>query len=274
MKKAILLGVVLAATLPAPARAADPPAAADSQSLANRAQALADRAYEAYQSADWHKAVSLYLESYKLVPSAEILYNIANIYDRKLGDKQTAIDFYRRHNTSSDADPGLLLRANARVAELSRDDKSAATAPAPAAPAAPPAALKPESPDPKSDAGGTLRTTGYVLGALGIVGLGVGTGLGVFAMGRASDAHAAGCQAGTCPDAASAGKDRSAAALGNGSTIGFVAGGALVASGLALVLIGRRPHGNESTPPASAALRLAPSVGPAGAGLVLSGVTF
>jgi hypothetical protein len=55
---------------------------------AERAQVYADLGYAAYQKADWNKAIEMYLESYKLSSTADLLFNIAVIYDRKLGNSR------------------------------------------------------------------------------------------------------------------------------------------------------------------------------------------
>ena len=91
-----------------------------------------------------------------------------------------------------------------------------------------------EPPSDKPTSGSAQRTTGLVLGGVGIVGLGLGTFFGLQASSKWSDAKDA-CK--DFPyDCSSAAKDkqadaRSAATVSN---IGFIAGGALLAAGAVL----------------------------------------
>ncbi len=129
-----------------------------------------------------------------------------------------------------------------------------ALAPAPVVAAPPPA-------PPRSPVNVRLAA-GIGLGALGVVGLGVGAVTGALALGRKNDLEAA------CPvksACTSAGVDAAGAGstLATGSTIAFALGAAAVAGGLALVLTSR--GGKGDTPKASAVLA------PAGAGLAIRG---
>ena len=86
----------------------------------------------------------------------------------------------------------------------------------------------------------TMRTTGLVLGGVGIVGIGAGAVLGLLAMGDASDAKPS-CNAdqSVCNDAGVAAYD-SARSKALFSTIGFVAGSVLTAGGIALFVMAPR----------------------------------
>jgi len=118
-------------------------------------------------------------------------------------------------------------------------------------------------PDSGSGSGFPLRTVGWVAGAAGVVGLGLGA---VFGMVAISDKNGANCDASKMCDAGPLGSARSAATV---STVGFIAGGVLLAGGAALVLVGPSSH------PQSAArgprLELAPMVGAREAGVGLGG---
>jgi hypothetical protein len=108
--------------------------------------------------------------------------------------------------------------------------------------------------------GSPWRTVGWVAGAVGVVGLGVGIAFGFSAMSDKSSAHcsAAGvCESGPLGDA------RTSATI---STSGIVAGGVLLAGGAALVLWA--PKGNASS---SANLKVAPLVGARDGRLLLTG---
>ncbi|MCC6625516.1 MAG: hypothetical protein IT385_30030 [Deltaproteobacteria bacterium] len=92
--RALALGAMLAgASVPA-ARAADPPPAAADP--AARFKELSARAEAAFQARQHQAAIDLYLEAYGVLPSPDVLYNIAYLYDRHLGKLELAQDFYRR----------------------------------------------------------------------------------------------------------------------------------------------------------------------------------
>jgi hypothetical protein len=126
--------------------------------------------------------------------------------------------------------------------------------------------------DPAAGGGGSSgssqRTIGFVVGGIGLAGLGVGAFFGYRAIqskGRQDD----NCQSSTtCPDyAAAADAHEDSESSGLISTIAFIAGGAATAAGVVLVLTAR-PKADGA---ASAALTLTPRFGTGGAGLELSG---
>lgn len=82
-----------------------------------------------------------------------------------------------------------------------------------------------------------LRVTGLVLGGLGIVGLGVGGVFGGFALGNKSDVDAH-CQGNLC-DATGFAAQQDAHTNATISTVGLIAGGVLVATGLTLFILGK-----------------------------------
>ena len=108
--------VVLISTWAAtPIRAAPPD---DPPSTAKDVEALAAEARKLFQDEHYEEAISAYLRAYRLAPAGALLYNIAFIYDKKLGERELAMDFYRRYIGSSDADPDVVQRANTRIGEL------------------------------------------------------------------------------------------------------------------------------------------------------------
>jgi hypothetical protein len=117
-----------------------------------------------------------------------------------------------------------------------------------ATPTSPNPALPPSTPE--ASASSPLRPIGWVLGAFGLAGLGAGTVLGVVAV---NDKNAAACDPGGYCDA---GRLRDARTAATGSTIAFIAGGTLFATGAALVLFAPR---SEDT--SSAAITAAPLLG-------------
>jgi hypothetical protein len=126
-----------------------------------------------------------------------------------------------------------------------------ATAPVTPAPIPPPPA---SSATPKLP----LRTVGVVTGAVGVVGVALGAVFGGLAIAtRGSD-----CPGGACQSAS----DRSTAyTQGTVSTVGFVAGGALLAGGLTLFLVA--PKSTE----AHSSVSVSPMMGPSTGGLQLGG---
>jgi hypothetical protein len=120
------------------------------------------------------------------------------------------------------------------------------------------AVVAPVAPETPSSAWSPLKTAGLVTAGAGIVGIGIGTVYGLMAT---SDKSKASCDANGYCDPASLSDARSHATV---STVGFVAGGVLLAAGVALVLFA--PSGSE------ASLHVAPAVAERGGGVVVGGV--
>lgn len=133
-------------------------------------------------------------------------------------------------------------------------------------PPEPVAAQPPPNVPPKTEPGrsSALKTTGLLVGAVGVVGLGVGTVFGVLAISKnssANDGHCGSTFGGTnsCdPTGISLRSD--AANFGNVSTVSFIAGGVLAAGGAALWLFAP-----------STSVQAGPTVGNGGAGLTVRG---
>lgn len=120
---------------------------------------------------------------------------------------------------------------------------------------------------PKKSGGNTGRTVGFVLGGVGIVGIGLGSYFGVVALGnkKTVDAH---CAAGASDsltsnaipcDAQGFSAQKDAHTNGTISTIGLGVGAAALATGIVLVLVSKGPE-------KKAALHVTPSVPVVGAG--------
>jgi hypothetical protein len=113
------------------------------------------------------------------------------------------------------------------------EDASSAT---PAALAPPPAAGQAGAePAERPRSGRTQRVLGLVVGGVGVAGLAVGAIFGVRSIALKSDRDAL-CSGGNLCDAAGVAKDQHARDTALASTIGFVAGGVLLASGVVLFL--------------------------------------
>ena len=113
------------------------------------------------------------------------------------------------------------------------------------------------------DRANSLGTVGLVVAGVGAVGVGVGAYFGGLAKSRLESSNDMGCNGNVCPPDAAAKRD-DAREAGTTSTVFFLAGGALVAGGLGLLLFGPDEK-NESAPTLSA------GASPDGAGLLMRG---
>jgi len=137
----------------------------------------------------------------------------------------------------------------------------------PAAPilAPPSAAVAATAPTPRGTTsvggGGAVRTAGLVAGGAGVAGLALGTVLGVMAL-ATKGTH---CGSNGLCDPGSASTVYSQATI---STVGFVAGGALLASGVTLFLVAPKGRGEQQS---RASLAVGPTVGLSAGGVQLAG---
>jgi hypothetical protein len=116
-----------------------------------------------------------------------------------------------------------------------------------AAPPPSPTATPTEAPG-EEGGGSPVRTAGLIVGGVGIAGLIVGAVTGGMALGKKSDGDV-GCSEGDpprCPQAAVDARD-DGFTFATISTIGFIAGGALVAGGVVLFVVGGEGSGGERT---------------------------
>lgn len=109
---------------------------------------------------------------------------------------------------------------------------------------------------------GPWKTVGWILGGAGAVGLGVGTVFGIVAMGDKSKAH---CGSDNLCDPGTSAGVKSAALV---SDMGWIAGGVLLAGGVALVLFA---PGSSRETTTSAGVRVVPVVTAGGVGIVTAG---
>ena len=144
----------------------------------------------------------------------------------------------------------------------------AATAPAAAAPASPTPASSPP-PAPAAKSGGTLRTVGYVVAGVGVLGVGGGVLMGVQAKSQETETRD------TCKDLPALGFScgestradfDSAQQKARLANVFLIAGGVLAAGGVVMIIVGG-PKERER----SASLSLHPVLGPRDAGLFASG---
>jgi tetratricopeptide (TPR) repeat protein len=267
-----LVVVSLMAAAPRTALAA-PSEAADADASVAIAEQKAAQAFEAYQAKRFTQAVALYIEAYDAAPNADILYNIARVYDTKLGDRPLAINFYRRYITDPGAVPDRIQLANERLLAL-RDAEAAASQPAaaPSSPSpAPPARVEQRLAAPAS--GWTSgEWAGVLLAATGVVGIGLGTGFGLAAL---DDTHTMRdlCDGAVCRSQRGIDAAESATDYARFSTIGFASGGALLALGAAFFFWsgGERAEHPQQAGVASLELGAGPSSERGGWSVELSG---
>jgi tetratricopeptide (TPR) repeat protein len=211
------------------------------------AESKADQAFQAYQSKRFAEAVALYMEAYNAAPNADILYNVARIYDAKLLDRPLAINFYRRYITDPGAVADRIQIANERLLAL-REAELAATQPTREAETTVAAAAidtrRASVSAPPGPGWSTAEVLGVALASTGVVALGVGTGFGVAAMGETNTVNDL-CQDNVCSEQRGIDTAQRARDHATISTIGFASGGALLALGAVLYFwVG----GEESAP--------------------------
>lgn len=129
--------------------------------------------------------------------------------------------------------------------------------------AAPPPPTEPGAP--KSSSNG-LRTASYITGAVGIVGIGVGSYFGIRAISKNSDAETHCPSGNTCTDQAGVDLTEQAKDAAVVSNIAFGVGAAFAVAGVVLYL-----SSDSAEKPAAARLRLSPMVSHNLAGLGLGG---
>lgn len=83
-----------------------------------RAEWLSAKAAAAFDDSRYLDAIRLYLDAWEASRSAAILYNVAFIYDRRLGDAELAMSYYERAAAAPDVDPALAAKAKARLIAL------------------------------------------------------------------------------------------------------------------------------------------------------------
>jgi tetratricopeptide (TPR) repeat protein len=181
MRRSVGLVLALASALPTGAAAQDAPAAPAAVDV----EALARRASDLYRAEQYTEAVQVYLQAWQAAPAAALLYNVAHIYDRKLAERELAIDFYRRYITSPDADPAAVARATERIQTLKQQQAEAAAAaaakPPPVVTAPPPDPAPAVVAQPAESPPSRRRTVGWILAGGGVALLAGGGALGYVA---------------------------------------------------------------------------------------------
>lgn len=251
------------AATPAPAATTSPlPSGAAPASRVAAAERYAEEAFEAYGRKDYPSAVASYEKALDSAPSADIVYNLARVYDLGLHDRPLAIRFYTRYLDEPGAVASRVETARQRLAELDVAERAAKPQ------AAPPVAPTVPAPAPVEASGGSaLPALAITAGALGLVGMGVGIGFGITAKNRL-DVSRRYCDDNSCTTQRGVDAARSAGRAADVATVGFVAGGGLLALGTVLWLVADDDAESRRGP---RELRWTPSLAPGEVSLALSG---
>jgi hypothetical protein len=244
----------------------------------SRAESFASKAFDAYQKKDYQEAVVLYLKAFEVAPSADVLFNLARIYDTKLNDRELAMSFYRRYIADPGADPQRVRTANTRLAELRELELAARDKPAVVPPvqaqggngqAQPYRGNEPNTaPSPAEHHGlSGVQWAGIATGVVGLSGLAVGTVFGLGAKSKADTAKQE-CDGNDCHSQSGVDAAKDASTKADVATVAFIAGGALTVVGTILLVAG----GSSASPERdTASFRIAPYAGPGTLGTQLSG---
>lgn len=237
-----------------------------------RAESLSAEAFDAYRRADYDQAIALYRKAYEALPSADILYNLARIYDTKLKDRALAIEYYERYSNDPEAEPGRREKVEKRLSTLreleaeavpstaaTQDRSTAATFGQTIAPGAP------QTSEPTSGGLSSTQVLGILVGAVGVAAIGVGTGFGLSARADAEIAHEL-CDGNVCISQRGVDAAEDADRDATISTISCAAGGVLLAGGIALLVFGPRDREREV-----AAVRILPYATAGSLGTQLAG---
>jgi hypothetical protein len=225
-------------------------------------ESYAARAFEAYRRKDHASAVALYQQALEAAASADILYNIARIYDVGLRDRPLSISFYSRYVADPGASASLIATANQRLIEL-RAAEAAATREGPASPVAPAAAVAPPATGaapirPSDDGSSGLTAAALVAGSLGLVGVGLGVGFGLAAKSDL-DLSERYCDGNQCTSQRGVDAANSATREANIATVSFSVGGGLLALGTVLWFLA---DDGDERPEVAPELGWSPRIGP------------
>ncbi len=193
-----------------------------------------------FELAEYAAAIADFKEAFRMTDRPELLFNIAQAY-RLANDCVQARTFYktylRRVPDAPNAD-----KVKVRIDEL----EACANAAAPAAPPTQPVTgPTPVAPPPVSTSRTWKTKTGF--GAIGAGAIGVGLGVVFAARGSSKaselrDACSVACTSDTAREL-----DEAGSAANRNAAIGLVAGGALLVTGVVLVVLDR-PHAIERGP--------------------------
>jgi hypothetical protein len=247
-------GVAPAGVAPAGvAPGVDPPSAASAAEArpANviEAEHLASQGFDAYDRKEYRRAIELYQRALAAASSADILYNIARVYDVGLHDGGHATEYYRRYLAEPKAQSPRRQLAEQRIAVLQPSPFAAPIETDPEAAIA-------DTASHHSSGWSWRETSAVALAGSGLIALGVGTGFGISAASQ-SDTWKQDCKGNVCQSQRGVDAAHTAADRARVATVALAAGGALLAGGAAVWWLGAK---HEESP--RVALHVVP-VGPA-----------
>jgi tetratricopeptide (TPR) repeat protein len=272
----VLISSVTAAVLPAPCGAAEPETSGRAPDVAE-SEHLAALAFEAYGRKDHQSALLLYQQALEAAPSADIVYNIARIYDNGLRDRALSIVYYERYVEDPGAVASRIETAHRRLTELRAAERAAALpAPvtpsvrAPSAPSSVPArVVTPPAAAPRVARSGStpaLIAGALVAGSAGLAGIGLGVGFGVSAKRKLAESERY-CDGDQCTSQRGVEAARAATRAADIATVGFGVGGGLLALGTILWFL----EDGEPEEPELGGLDWSAEVGSGQIGLTLAG---
>jgi tetratricopeptide (TPR) repeat protein len=206
--------------------------------------------FVAYERNEYQQAIDLYQRALAAASSADILYNIARVYDVGLHDNVHATEYYRRYLAEPKAQSPRRQLAEQRIAVL---QPSPLAAPIETDPSA---AIADTAPSQNESGWSWRETSAIALAGSGVIALGVGTGFGISAASQ-SDTWKQDCKGNVCQSQRGVDAAHTAADRARVATIALAAGGALLAAGAAVWWLGAN---HEESP--RVALQVVP-VGPA-----------
>ncbi len=238
---------------------------------------LANQAYELHQQGKFAESIAIYLKAYEISKAADVLFNVATIYDRKLHERELAADYYRRYIRTPDPNPELVRRATERLTALKKEAEeenarrlagpplaAGAAAPATAAAKHGTTGPTPEEREESQRASRTWRTAGIIVGATGVAGVLASLALGLAAK-TDNDAANRVCDGSSCRTQSGVDDASLAGTFATASTVTFIAGAALTAAGITMFFAAPKPL------PSAAQLTIAPQVGTTGGGVTVAG---
>jgi tetratricopeptide (TPR) repeat protein len=247
---------------------AQPPAPTPQQKQA--AGDLTKQAIAKSQAGEYDKAIELHLQAYAIVPLPLLLTNIASDY-QKLKKPVEALKYFCMYlEKDPTGQSASYATAQAKLIQFEQGNKEVtdATVCDPPKPKEEPVAVIQQQPpavieQEPTDRGKSLRIAGFAVGGAGLVGLGVGIFFG-FKAKDISDQITNHPMAEMWPDKIQDLEDEGQAHE-NKQIIFMIAGGALVATGVALYFIGRSRKGSNES------VTLVPTATPESAGIALTG---
>ena len=192
----------------------------------SRALDLFEKSALAYREGRFQDAIDLLVEARRVKAEPVLMYNIGRAYEA-LGNLTQAADSYATYLLEDPRAPdrrAIEIRIETLRAQANELEKARTLPPPVEAKPMPPEPAPAVAPPPPAES--SVAIVPWVVAGVGVVGVGIGVGLGLAAQSghRSADDEARQADAQR--------KQNSAESLATGSTIAFIAGGAVAAVGL------------------------------------------